>query len=89
MTILDKEVKEHSECGTATQPSEFTTTTSTSMGGTTAKEKQSILSDLQNEKYYHGILPREDIELMLQKDGDFMVRKTEVDNKVKIVISVK
>uniref|UniRef100_A0A7E4ZRR0 Tyrosine-protein kinase n=1 Tax=Panagrellus redivivus TaxID=6233 RepID=A0A7E4ZRR0_PANRE len=27
--------------------------------------------------YYHGLLPREDIKLMLKRDGDFLIRTTE------------
>ncbi|TKR64395.1 hypothetical protein L596_024937 [Steinernema carpocapsae] len=32
---------------------------------------------LAAEKYYHGLLPREDIKLMLRNNGDFLVRTTE------------
>ncbi|KAK0403108.1 hypothetical protein QR680_016720 [Steinernema hermaphroditum] len=32
---------------------------------------------LLSEQYYHGLLPREDIRLMLRTNGDFLVRTTE------------
>ncbi|TKR94802.1 hypothetical protein L596_009041 [Steinernema carpocapsae] len=34
-------------------------------------------SALLNETYYHGLLPREDIKLMLRNNGDYLVRTTE------------
>ncbi|KAK6049248.1 SH2 domain protein [Cooperia oncophora] len=32
---------------------------------------------LANEPWYHGLLPREDIKMMLRNNGDFLVRTTE------------
>ncbi|WKY09851.1 hypothetical protein Q1695_002312 [Nippostrongylus brasiliensis] len=32
---------------------------------------------LANEQWYHGLLPREDIKMMLRNNGDFLVRTTE------------
>uniref|UniRef100_A0A8R1YHB3 Tyrosine-protein kinase n=1 Tax=Pristionchus pacificus TaxID=54126 RepID=A0A8R1YHB3_PRIPA len=32
---------------------------------------------LNKEKYYHGLLPREDIKMLLSKQGDFIVRMSE------------
>ncbi|VDP38828.1 unnamed protein product [Heligmosomoides polygyrus] len=32
---------------------------------------------LLDQRYYHGLLPREDVLYLLQKDGDFLVRITE------------
>uniref|UniRef100_A0A1I7ZZR1 Tyrosine-protein kinase n=1 Tax=Steinernema glaseri TaxID=37863 RepID=A0A1I7ZZR1_9BILA len=45
---------------------------------------------LATEPFYHGLLPREDIKLMLKSNGDFLVRTTEpVAGKPRaIVISV-
>ncbi|PIO60407.1 protein tyrosine kinase, partial [Teladorsagia circumcincta] len=34
---------------------------------------------LIEQGYYHGLLPREDVLYLLQKDGDFLVRITEAD----------
>ncbi|CAI5437589.1 unnamed protein product [Caenorhabditis angaria] len=33
--------------------------------------------NIHSESWYHGLLPREDIRLMLRKNGDFLVRTTE------------
>ncbi|KAI3413368.1 hypothetical protein GPALN_010864 [Globodera pallida] len=33
--------------------------------------------DMWDLEYYHGLLPREDVEEMLTQDGDFLVRKSE------------
>ncbi|CAD6196192.1 unnamed protein product [Caenorhabditis auriculariae] len=33
--------------------------------------------NLAAEKWYHGLLPREDIKMMLSKNGDFLVRSSE------------
>uniref|UniRef100_A0A1I7RJJ3 Tyrosine-protein kinase n=1 Tax=Bursaphelenchus xylophilus TaxID=6326 RepID=A0A1I7RJJ3_BURXY len=30
-----------------------------------------------NEQYYHGLLPREDIKIMLRRNGEFLLRTTE------------
>lgn len=32
---------------------------------------------LADEQYYHGLLPREDIKVMLRNNGEFIVRTTE------------
>ncbi|CAB3408111.1 unnamed protein product [Caenorhabditis bovis] len=33
--------------------------------------------NIHTETWYHGLLPREDIKLMLRKNGDFLIRSTE------------
>ena len=33
---------------------------------------------LTHNHWYHGVMPRDEIENLLEKDGDFIVRKTEV-----------
>uniref|UniRef100_A0A8R1I8F5 Tyrosine-protein kinase n=1 Tax=Caenorhabditis japonica TaxID=281687 RepID=A0A8R1I8F5_CAEJA len=33
--------------------------------------------NIHSEQWYHGLLPREDIKVMLRKNGDFLVRSTE------------
>ncbi|VDN03824.1 unnamed protein product [Thelazia callipaeda] len=48
-----------------------------------------ICDILQRYKWYHGLMPRDEIEEMLVKDGDFLVRRTEVDRKTKLVVSVR
>lgn len=49
----------------------------------------SVTNDSRLRTYYHGLLPRGDIDPLLQKDGDFLVRKTEKDNDIVIVLSVR
>ncbi len=36
---------------------------------------------LEQESYYHGLLTKDDIQQLLKKEGDFVVRVTEVPNK--------
>ncbi|KHN74233.1 Tyrosine-protein kinase Fer [Toxocara canis] len=43
---------------------------------------------LQMNEWYHGLMPREEIEEMLHDDGDFIVRRTEVGGKTRLVVSV-
>ncbi|CAD5223855.1 unnamed protein product [Bursaphelenchus okinawaensis] len=47
-------------------------------------------SQLMTEDYYHGLLPREDIVEMLEKNGDFLVRMSipEPDQPRQFVLSV-
>ena len=42
-------------------------------------DEVSITDDVRGADYYHGLVPRMDIEPLLKKDGDFLLRKT--DNK--------
>uniref|UniRef100_A0A0M3HTN0 Tyrosine-protein kinase n=1 Tax=Ascaris lumbricoides TaxID=6252 RepID=A0A0M3HTN0_ASCLU len=48
------------------------------------KEKAALM----HEDWYHGLMPRDEIEEMLKRDGDFLVRKTEVARKTRFAISV-
>ncbi|CAD5211129.1 unnamed protein product [Bursaphelenchus xylophilus] len=38
-------------------------------------------ASIVNESYYHGLLPREDIRLMLHSNGDFLIRTTEPNSE--------
>lgn len=38
----------------------------------------SITDDVKGADYYHGLIPRTDIEPLLKKEGDFLLRKTEL-----------
>uniref|UniRef100_A0A914XWX3 Tyrosine-protein kinase n=1 Tax=Panagrolaimus superbus TaxID=310955 RepID=A0A914XWX3_9BILA len=38
---------------------------------------------LEEQEYFHGLLPREDIEAFLRQDGDFVLRVTELRESVK------
>ncbi|KAI3413367.1 hypothetical protein GPALN_010863 [Globodera pallida] len=50
-------------------------TTRTSM--TTSSITMESNEDMWKLEYYHGLLPREDINELLTKDGDFLIRKSE------------
>lgn len=43
---------------------------------------------LTSNEWYHGMMPREEIEELLVNEGDFIVRKTEVKGKSKISLGV-
>ncbi|KAK0422326.1 hypothetical protein QR680_007506 [Steinernema hermaphroditum] len=43
---------------------------------------------LTSNPWYHGLMPREEIEELLKTDGDFLVRKTEVSGKARYAVSV-
>ncbi len=46
--------------------------------------------NLDEQPWYHGMLPRKDIVELLDRDGDWLVRRTErPDGAVKVVITVK
>lgn len=40
------------------------------------KEEDKMLKELD---FYHGFLPREDLQFLIKKDGDFILRTSEVD----------
>ncbi|KAK0419772.1 hypothetical protein QR680_014313 [Steinernema hermaphroditum] len=43
---------------------------------------------LTHNQWYHGLMPRDEIEDLIKKDGDFLVRKTEVNKQVRYAVSV-
>ncbi len=45
--------------------------------------------DLQAQEWYHGFLPRNEMETLLRKNGDFVVRQTELNHQEKFIISVR
>ncbi|CAD5220090.1 unnamed protein product [Bursaphelenchus okinawaensis] len=47
----------------------------------------SITDDIRGAEYYHGLVPRTDIEPLLKKEGDFLLRKTE-HNPGEIVLAL-
>lgn len=51
------------------------------MGRNDSEEERSITDNVRGANYYHGLLPRADIEPLLIREGDFIVRKTEVNGK--------
>ncbi|KAJ1371497.1 hypothetical protein KIN20_033462 [Parelaphostrongylus tenuis] len=44
---------------------------------TQPRKQMDMNKQLSNEPWYHGLLPREDIKMMLRTNGDFLVRTTE------------
>lgn len=46
--------------------------------------------NLEDEDYYHGLLPREDIPLLLINEGDFLVRLSETtpNQPRQVIISI-
>ncbi|CAD5235572.1 unnamed protein product [Bursaphelenchus xylophilus] len=51
-------------------------------------EIKEIASRLNHHQWYHGMMPRDEIEDLLKNDGDFLLRKTDVSKKPRIAISV-
>ncbi|KHN86612.1 Tyrosine-protein kinase Fps85D [Toxocara canis] len=47
-----------------------------------------MLDELLNIECYHGMVPREEVERILVNDGEFLLRKTEYENKERVVLSV-
>ncbi|WKY05121.1 hypothetical protein Q1695_005832 [Nippostrongylus brasiliensis] len=46
--------------------------------------------NLLDQRYYHGMLPRDDVLYLLKKDGDFLLRMTEADTqgaRIEMVLS--
>ncbi|CAJ0594222.1 unnamed protein product [Cylicocyclus nassatus] len=48
-----------------------------------------VLRPIEDEPYYHGFLSREEVEKIIKKEGEFLVRKTEVAGRHYFVISLK
>nr|CDJ93716.1 SH2 motif and Tyrosine protein kinase domain containing protein [Haemonchus contortus] len=46
------------------------------------------VKSIEDEPYYHGFMTRQDTEKILKKDGEFLVRKTDVGGRHHIVISL-
>lgn len=43
---------------------------------------------LQDEDWFHGVLPREEVVRLLQNEGDYLVRETFRNETKQIVLSV-
>ncbi|PAV81767.1 hypothetical protein WR25_17509 [Diploscapter pachys] len=53
-------------------------------------DRPSITGDIRGADYYHGLIPRSDVEPLLKKDGDFLLRKTEAKpGMIVLALSVK
>ncbi|ULU12686.1 hypothetical protein L3Y34_015736 [Caenorhabditis briggsae] len=70
-----KNKKESSQMGTAEKSS---------------NNDASVTDDIRGAEYYHGMVPRQDAEGFLKREGDFLVRKTEqTPGKVVLALSVR
>uniref|UniRef100_A0AC35FLZ7 SH2 domain-containing protein n=1 Tax=Panagrolaimus sp. PS1159 TaxID=55785 RepID=A0AC35FLZ7_9BILA len=69
-----------------------TATTAASPGATIPIGSVTTTSPtLLNESYYHGLLPREDVQFLLKNNGDFLVRVSQPrssDAERQIIISL-
>uniref|UniRef100_F1L1J6 Tyrosine-protein kinase n=1 Tax=Ascaris suum TaxID=6253 RepID=F1L1J6_ASCSU len=54
----------------------------------TQKAFEDAAKNLISEEWYHGLMPRDDIEELIKNPGDFIVRKTEVARVPRYVLSV-
>uniref|UniRef100_A0A915AXK9 Tyrosine-protein kinase n=1 Tax=Parascaris univalens TaxID=6257 RepID=A0A915AXK9_PARUN len=54
----------------------------------TQKAFEDAAKNLVSEEWYHGLMPRDDIEELIKNSGDFIVRKTEVARVPRYVVSV-
>ncbi|KAI6202321.1 Tyrosine-protein kinase [Aphelenchoides besseyi] len=60
------------------------------MGGKllSADDEKELQRQLTNNPWYHGLMPRDEIEDLLKVDGQFLVRKTDVAGKPRYAVSV-
>ncbi len=66
--------------------------TKSKRGSKKSSREELPLQDLEKLPYYHGLLTREDIEGLLEgddKDGRFVIRLTQLNNRKNICISVR
>ncbi|KAK5980180.1 hypothetical protein GCK32_007508 [Trichostrongylus colubriformis] len=49
--------------------------------GTQQRILRAVWEELEKEEYYHGMIPIEDVKIILVKNGDFLVRKAEHEIK--------
>jgi serine/threonine protein kinase len=54
------------------------------------EDPKSITDDVRDAQYYHGLVPRADVEPLLRKDGEFLLRKTEIEQRqIALVLAVR
>ena len=56
---------------------------------TTDDDTSSITDDVRDSEYYHGLLPKEDIEPLLKEEGDYILRKTERRGEIILALSTR
>ncbi len=54
-----------------------------------ATQRTATIKLLEEELWFHGMLPREEIKKSLMKDGDFLVRASTTGEQMRIVISAR
>uniref|UniRef100_A0A1I7Z9F4 Tyrosine-protein kinase n=2 Tax=Steinernema glaseri TaxID=37863 RepID=A0A1I7Z9F4_9BILA len=63
-----------------------------SSGGAEKEEGKKLDNELSKmltiHQWYHGLMPREEIEEMVKNEGEFIVRKTEMQGEARYAISV-
>lgn len=52
-------------------------------------DTSSITDDVREAEYYHGLLPKEDIEPLLKEEGDYILRKTERHGEIILALSTR
>uniref|UniRef100_A0A0K0FLF6 Tyrosine-protein kinase n=1 Tax=Strongyloides venezuelensis TaxID=75913 RepID=A0A0K0FLF6_STRVS len=50
---------------------------------------KNTIKQLIKYQWYHGLLPRDEVEEFLVSEGDYLVRKSEVNSSTRFVLSVK
>uniref|UniRef100_A0AC35G138 Tyrosine-protein kinase n=1 Tax=Panagrolaimus sp. PS1159 TaxID=55785 RepID=A0AC35G138_9BILA len=58
-------------------------------GNNTKSEMGAIAENVRRASFYHGLMPRQDIEPLLVKDGDFLLRKTEKMGAIILALAVR
>ncbi|CAI5438407.1 unnamed protein product [Caenorhabditis angaria] len=61
-------------------------TSATNSTNSTIDENENSFKNLE---YFHGVIQRQDSEELLRKTGDFLLRTSEIQGKVSIILSVK
>ncbi|CAD5211746.1 unnamed protein product [Bursaphelenchus okinawaensis] len=52
------------------------------------KVQEAEIERLATKKWYHGLMPRDEIEEMLRDDGDFCVRTSDVGHNTRFIMSI-
>ncbi|KAK0405641.1 hypothetical protein QR680_018107 [Steinernema hermaphroditum] len=56
---------------------------------TVEEDEVSITEDVRGAEYYHGLVPKADVEPLMKTDGDFLLRKTETNGQIVLALSVR
>ena len=73
---------------TSSQPSQIQSAHQDSKDDTKS-EMSAIPENVRRLSFYHGLMPRQDIEPLLLKDGDFLLRKTDRDKTMILALAVR